>query len=155
MPESCSRSRVPAIAILLVVSLAACDRGDKPTARTSSGNVIAQIAQNADSGNAHSVTPTEGGVAKVTPTDLKGVRYASYVVTPLRARDVAIPLMPGYALLAALSGDNDGVVPSWSQPWGELLGHLDADHWGAVGWSGRFDAPSFYANLVRELRLTA
>lgn len=84
--------------------------------------------------------------------DVPGVHYASYVTTPLRARDVAPPLLPPYALLAALSGDNDGVVPAWSQPWGDVRGRLDADHWGAVGWSRTFDAPAFYAELVRSLR---
>jgi triacylglycerol lipase len=83
--------------------------------------------------------------------DSPGVRYGSYVAVPRRARDVAPPLWPAYALLAAIAGDNDGLVPAWSQPWGELMGVVDTDHWGAVGWSRGFDAAAFYEGLVEEL----
>ena len=84
--------------------------------------------------------------------DAPGVRYGSYVAVPRRAVDVSPVLWPAYALLNAMAGDNDGLVPAWSQPWGELMGVVDADHWGAVGWSRGFDAAGFYEGLVEELK---
>jgi hypothetical protein len=32
-----------------------------------------------------------------------------------------------------------------------VLGELDVDHWGAIGWSTRFDAGAFYERLVLDL----
>jgi hypothetical protein len=38
-----------------------------------------------------------------------------------------------------------------SQAWGEVIETIDADHWGAIGWSGAFDAAAFYERVVREV----
>ncbi|MDB4899259.1 MAG: hypothetical protein JWN53_1067 [Gemmatimonadetes bacterium] len=66
-------------ALLSVATLAAaCSRSDHTTADSAGGNVIAQMARTADTGNAASaVTPTAGGIAKVTPTDAKSVTRAT------------------------------------------------------------------------------
>jgi hypothetical protein len=61
-------------------------------------------------------------------------------------------LRPTYLFLKERDGDNDGVVPSASQRWGEILGEVDADHWAVVGWSDSFDAVALYEALFRELR---
>jgi triacylglycerol lipase len=83
--------------------------------------------------------------------DMCTVQYASIAVSPGRgSRGVGPWLLPTYRWLRREAGDNDGVVPLASQRRGRVLGHLDADHWSAVGW-GRFDAPSFYERLVLEL----
>jgi hypothetical protein len=60
-------------------------------------------------------------------------------------------LLPTYLYLSDRAGENDGLVPTASQPWGELLGRVDADHWAQIGWSATFDAQAFYADLLREL----
>ena len=83
--------------------------------------------------------------------DADGVRYASVVASPSGgALGVGPWLLPTYAFLKRIAGDNDGVVPVSSQARGEVLGHIDADHWGSVGW-GRFDAPAFYEGLILHL----
>lgn len=83
--------------------------------------------------------------------DVCTVQYASIAVSPGRgSRGVGPWLLPTYRWLRREAGDNDGVVPLASQRRGRVLGHLDADHWSAVGW-GSFDAPSFYERLVLEL----
>ena len=80
--------------------------------------------------------------------DAPGVVYNCFVASP---REVNAVLVPAYRLLHRLAGDNDGVVPASSQRWGEVLGEIDADHWGAIGWSSRFDAGAFYERLARDL----
>ena len=44
------------------------------------------------------------------------------------------------------------MVPAASQRWGDVLRTIDADHFAQVGWSHRFDAAEFYAELLLELR---
>ena len=64
-------------------------------------------------------------------------------------------LIASYLFLSHHSGENDGMVPKQAQRWGEVLGEIEADHWAQIGWAGlqqRFDAPSFYARVLRELR---
>jgi triacylglycerol lipase len=76
--------------------------------------------------------------------DAPGVVYRSIVAS---AREVNAVLVPSHRFLRLRAGDNDGVVPASSQRWGEVLGEIDVDHWGAVGWSSRFDAGAFYEQL--------
>ncbi|MFL5263359.1 MAG: esterase/lipase family protein, partial [Anaeromyxobacteraceae bacterium] len=84
--------------------------------------------------------------------DVRGVAYAS-VVGVARARRRTNPLLlPGWIYLRAAAGENDGLVPAASQPWGELLGEVDADHWAQIGWSKHFDAAALYERLLAELR---
>lgn len=83
--------------------------------------------------------------------DVADVTYACILASPSGGlRGVSPLLVPSYAWLKRRAGDNDGVVPIASQVHGRVLGHIDADHWGAVGW-GRFDAVRFYDELATTL----
>ena len=72
MPSS---SRV--VALVVAAALSACAKSDRSTADSSGGNVVAQVAKTADTGNPASVTPAVGGDAKVTATDAKSVTRAT------------------------------------------------------------------------------
>jgi triacylglycerol lipase len=84
--------------------------------------------------------------------DARGVMYASVVGAPPRRREVTPLLVPSWLWLGAAEGANDGMVPAASQRWGDVLREIDADHFAQIGWSRRFDAAGFYAELLRELR---
>lgn len=84
--------------------------------------------------------------------DAPGVVYGSVVGVAPRTLDVNPLLVPTYLWLKRRAGENDGVVPASSQPWGEVLARIEADHWAEIGWSRRFDAAELYARLARELR---
>ena len=84
--------------------------------------------------------------------DARGVLYGSVVGAPVRHRDVSPILVPTFMWLTDAAGDNDGMVPATSQRWGEVMSEIGADHFAQVGWSHRFDAAEFYAELLRELR---
>jgi triacylglycerol lipase len=85
-------------------------------------------------------------------SDVKGVAYASVVAVARRKRDVNPLLLPTYLWLAERAGESDGMVPAGSQRWGDVVAEIEADHWAQIGWSRRFDAAGFYADLLRELR---
>ncbi|MGQ0508741.1 MAG: esterase/lipase family protein [Myxococcaceae bacterium] len=97
-------------------------------------------------------TPRMNEFNRLVP-NIKGISYASYVGS-LKGRWPRINtlLLPAYLYLTERKGENDGIVPAVSQPWGDVLGALSADHWAQIGWSMQFDAPEFYAELFRELR---
>jgi triacylglycerol lipase len=80
--------------------------------------------------------------------DAPGVVYGCVVAS---AREVNAMLVPAHLYLRRRAGDNDGIVPVSSQRWGEVLGEIDVDHWGAIGWSSRFDAGAFYERLALDL----
>jgi triacylglycerol lipase len=84
--------------------------------------------------------------------DAPGVTYAC-VPCGRRARPAAIhPLLrPTHAYLRRVAGPNDGLVPVSSQLWGAVVEEIEADHWAQTGWSRRFDAPLFYADVVVHL----
>ncbi len=85
------------------------------------------------------------------PNHLK-VAYGSYVARVPSAPRLNPLLLPAHLYLRQRAGDNDGLVPTDSQQWGELLGRVEADHWAQIGWStGRFDVSDFYAKVVRDL----
>jgi len=84
--------------------------------------------------------------------DAPGVHCASVVGAPLRRRDVSPVLVPTFLWLGEIAGANDGMVPAASQRWGEVISEIGADHFAQIGWSHRFDAAAFYAELLRELR---
>jgi triacylglycerol lipase len=80
------------------------------------------------------------------------VHYASVVAAVnLDEGGVHAMLSVGHSYLLRKAGPNDGVVPAISQPWGETLDEVDADHWAQIGWFGRLDAGAFYARLVERL----
>jgi hypothetical protein len=62
------------LALAAALALAACGRSDR-TADSASGNMAARTS--ADTANALAVTPTAGGIAKVTPADADAVRKAT------------------------------------------------------------------------------
>jgi triacylglycerol lipase len=84
--------------------------------------------------------------------DVPGVEYRCFV-SSVKGGISHVPklLMPGYLWLRWQVGDNDGLVPVESQRWGDIMGHIDADHWGQIGWSSRFNAAAFYEDLVDRL----
>lgn len=83
--------------------------------------------------------------------DVDSVRYRTIVVRPKDGvRGVCAPLVPSYLWLERNAGKSDGIVPVRSQQRGTVLGALDTDHWGAIGWTS-FDAPGFYARLAKHL----
>ena len=83
--------------------------------------------------------------------DAPGVFYGSVVARIARPR--ANPLLwPTHLYLSERAGDNDGMVPSASQSWGEVLRQIEADHWAQIGWSPDFDALALYEEILRELR---
>jgi triacylglycerol lipase len=84
--------------------------------------------------------------------DSADVSYASVVGAVRPGRSVVHAMLtPGHAYLLRKSGVNDGIVPAQSQPWGDVIDEVEADHWAQIGWSGGFDAQAFYARLVEHL----
>ena len=85
-------------------------------------------------------------------TDSPAVAYTSVVgVVDANAPALNALLSLGHRYLLSRSGPNDGLVPAWSQRWGDTVLEVDADHWAQVGWFGRFDALAFYAQLAELL----
>lgn len=84
--------------------------------------------------------------------DVSSVSYGSVVGRVAQKLQTNPLLLPGYLWMAERAGANDGVVPAASQRWGRVLAEIEADHWAQIGWSKHFDAPEFYAELLRELR---
>lgn len=104
-------------------------------------------------GGIEDATTTKMGRFNRRVHDVPGVHYASCVANVAGGvRAVSTMLVPSYLFLAGFEGENDGIVPSASQQWGNVLAHIDADHWAQVGWTKKFDAPAFYAALMSELR---
>jgi triacylglycerol lipase len=84
--------------------------------------------------------------------DVHDVLYASYVgIADARKLRISAPLWPSLLLLSAGVGPSDGLVPAVSQRWGVVLAEIEADHWAQIGWSGSFDAESFYERVARDL----
>ncbi len=70
---------------------------------------------------------------------------------------VDAPILTGYQILTSVAGDNDGVVPVSSAPWGAYHGTVPADHFDEVGQvagatSPEFDHLAFYRDRARDLR---
>jgi triacylglycerol lipase len=83
--------------------------------------------------------------------DAAGVAYAS-VIGRSQGGNMNPLLWASYAYLSQCAGENDGIVPTASQRWAEVVREVEADHWAQVGWSRSFDAPALYEDLARELR---
>jgi triacylglycerol lipase len=83
--------------------------------------------------------------------DVERVVYLSVVAR--MPSDGRHPLLwAAHRYLRERAGDNDGLVPVESQRWGEVLREIEADHWAQIGWSGAFDAPALFEEILRELR---
>ena len=84
--------------------------------------------------------------------DVRGVWYGSVVGRAETAKDVHPLLRPTHKLLSTTAGQSDGMVPTKSQQWGELIARVEADHLAQIGWSPAYDGPALYVDLMRELR---
>lgn len=87
-----------------------------------------------------------------TVPDASGVQYMSCVGwVPAGTPDLHSLLALGHAFMNRTVGDNDGIVPAYSQRWGEVLWEVRADHWAQIGWSRGPDVRSLYEQLARAL----
>jgi triacylglycerol lipase len=103
-------------------------------------------------GAIHDLSPRQMAAFNLAVDDVPGVAYGCVVAAARGGMSrVHTLLVPGYLFLRRQAGDNDGVVPASSQRWGAVWGEIDADHWGAVGWSSAFDAAAFYERLAWDL----
>lgn len=85
-----------------------------------------------------------------------GIFCASYAGRAGKGTGVPIypPLMIPNRILYEAAGVNDGLVPTASAEWGEVLGILDADHAKQIGLRlapGPFDSKAFFLGLARDL----
>ena len=129
-------STFPRLASLaLPVLLIACGKGGAAT-DSAGGSIAAQRAAVADTGNPLSVTPAEGGVAKLTPTDTKAVYDAGHYkltdqnfqqfmvatdsVLALRGRDATVKEF----LDKNITDSGDG---TYSETWDAGRKHLEAN----------------------------
>lgn len=87
------------------------------------------------------------------------VHYTSYA-SARPASDMPLILRPWTRMIAADSGDNDGMVSVASAQWGTFQGTLQADHFELTGWSitwpnarkaRPFRHAPFYLDLVQKL----
>jgi triacylglycerol lipase len=95
---------------------------------------------------------TSQRVAALALADPRGVYCASVVARAPTQRGLNHLLLATHRYLRTTAGDNDGLVPTLSQAWGEVLCEIEADHWAQVGWGTGFDARALYADLARELK---
>ncbi len=81
------------------------------------------------------------------------VYYGSVIGKTRRSQVLTIPLLLAtYEILSRMRGDNDGMVPTPSQQWGEVLQRVETHHFGEIGWSPRFDANDMYLQLLHSLQ---
>jgi triacylglycerol lipase len=102
------------------------------------------------------------GLADLTPAELERfnaevanvarVDYASIVAAPSCGKRVNPLLKPTHLYMSKLVGINDGIVPSASQRWGDVIAEVDADHWAVIGWTLQFDVAALWEQLLAELR---
>lgn len=78
--------------------------------------------------------------------DADGVFYGSVV-----GRATADFRGPVRRFIERRAGDSDGLVPVSSQPWGEVVAEVEADHFQQIGWAGGFDTAGLYVDLVDQL----
>ncbi len=83
--------------------------------------------------------------------DASGVYYGSVVGRP-RAEQTMLALKTSRMLLSRRAGSSDGVVPTESQAWGNVIIEAEADHWAQIGWSQSYDARPLYLRIVDHLR---
>jgi triacylglycerol lipase len=60
-------------------------------------------------------------------------------------------LVASHAYVKQRAGTNDGLVPAWSQRWGNLLCEVQADHWAQIGWFTSYDARPVYTMIIQHL----
>ncbi|MCA1828005.1 MAG: lipase family alpha/beta hydrolase [Myxococcales bacterium] len=83
--------------------------------------------------------------------NVPGVSYGSVIARSTQLGTHPL-LWATHRYLTKRAGANDGVVPSASQPWGDVIREIDADHWAQIGWTRTYDAESLYEELLQDLR---
>ncbi len=84
--------------------------------------------------------------------DADNVFYGSVIGETNRKGVLGNPLlMACYEILLRNRGANDGMVPTSSQRWGKELSVIPANHFAQIGWSPRFNANTFYLQLLQIL----
>lgn len=104
----------------------------------------------------HDLTPESCARFNQEISNRADVSYTSYA-SARPVRDMPLLLRPWTRMIAADSGDNDGMVSVASAQWGTFKGTLQADHFELTGWSFAvpsarkarpFNYVSFYLDLV-------
>ncbi len=126
------------------------DLGSGLARRAGVGVALARIGMNVEA--LHDLTTDRMVDFNCAVRDSRRVMYASVVGAPRSRRAVSPILLPTWAWLGGEAIPNDGMVPAPSQRWGDVVFEIEADHFAQIGWSRRFDAADFYADLLRELR---
>jgi hypothetical protein len=110
---------------------------------------VRRVLATADLDGLYDLTPESMARFNRDVPDVAGVEYMCCIATidvPAVVRLAKLPLLPAATVVAG-----DGLVPCDSQRWGAVLCEINADHWAQIGWSPRFDAASFYVDVVRLL----
>jgi triacylglycerol lipase len=110
---------------------------------------VRRVLATADLDGLYDLTPESMARFNRDVPDVAGVEYMCCIATinmPAVVRLAKLPLLPATTVVAG-----DGLVPCDSQRWGAVLCEINADHWAQIGWSPRFDAASFYVDVVRLL----
>jgi triacylglycerol lipase len=126
------------------------DLGSGIATRVGVASALARVGMSIDA--LHDLTTVRMTEFNCAVRDAGGVMYASVVGAPRRRREVSPILQPTWLWLGGEGLPNDGMVPAASQRWGEVVFEIEADHFAQIGWSRRFEAGDFYAELLRELR---
>jgi triacylglycerol lipase len=116
------------------------------------GTPIADLVDRAALGGVgegmHDLTTSRAAAFNDAIPDVGSVLYTSIV----GATSTVSPLLePAYEYLLHTAGENDGLVPASSQPWGSYVTRVKADHLAQIGWARRFDLRKLYAPLVTHL----
>ncbi len=126
------------------------DLGSGLAVRAGAGIALARVGMKIDA--LHDLTTGRMTEFNRAVHDARGVMYASVVGAPRARRGVSPILVPTWLWLGGEETPNDGMVPAASQRWGDVVFEIEADHFAQIGWSRRFEAADFYAELLRELR---
>lgn len=94
------------------------------------------------------MTEKKLGVFNAEVPDVPGVYYGS-VVAQADPKQITPLLKP---VLHLLRQPSDGLVPTASQNWGDVLVEAEADHWGEIGWSKHGNPAAMVSVVLRELR---
>jgi hypothetical protein len=98
------------------------------------------------------LTPDQMTAFNLEHLDDPQVAYASVVCRAGQRLWNRNPLLiASHAYVKQRAGTNDGLVPAWSQRWGNLLCEIQADHWAQIGWFTTYDARPIYSLIVEHL----
>ncbi len=98
------------------------------------------------------LTPDQMSSFNLQHLDDPRVVYASVVCRAGQRLWSRNPLLiASHAYVKQRAGTNDGLVPAWSQRWGNILCEVQADHWAQIGWFTSNDARPVYTLIVEHL----